>query len=231
MPILQQAARADGCLTRHPSTCKAVHVLCVAPPQRLHEPGNAVWLVWADEQMHVVGHECVGMNSAAVFVGTLFEPMQVAVVIVFAKEGCRTVVPTLHDVLRVPNQIHADPWGSPHRLRPGTSPHALRIPPRDGHPALRSIARKWLQVRLGCVRLLPSCPFRLLHTCFLSSASEALPPLLDMAPLIREPEGLTLPNNALLSAHYGDIRLLISVNGGIMVSLPRPARRCSGGRR
>jgi hypothetical protein len=28
--------------------------------------------------------------------------------------------------------------GSPHRLRPGTSPHALRIPPRDGHPALRS---------------------------------------------------------------------------------------------
>ena len=27
--------------------------------------------------------------------------------------------------------------GGPHRLRPGTSPHALRIPPRDGHPALR----------------------------------------------------------------------------------------------
>jgi hypothetical protein len=28
--------------------------------------------------------------------------------------------------------------GSPHRLQPGTSPHALRIPPRDGYPALRS---------------------------------------------------------------------------------------------
>ena len=28
------------------------------------------------------------------------------------------------------------PWGSPHRLRPGTSPQALRIPPRGGHPAL-----------------------------------------------------------------------------------------------
>ena len=28
--------------------------------------------------------------------------------------------------------------GFPHRLRPGTSPHALRIPPHDGHPALRS---------------------------------------------------------------------------------------------
>ena len=31
--------------------------------------------------------------------------------------------------------------GSPHRLRPGTSPHALRIPPRGGHPALRRTAR------------------------------------------------------------------------------------------
>src|SRR5262249_49751967 len=28
--------------------------------------------------------------------------------------------------------------GGPHRLRPGTSPHALRIPPHGGHPALRS---------------------------------------------------------------------------------------------
>ena len=26
--------------------------------------------------------------------------------------------------------------GSPHRFRPGASPQALRIPPRDGHPAL-----------------------------------------------------------------------------------------------
>jgi hypothetical protein len=29
--------------------------------------------------------------------------------------------------------------GSPHRLRPGASPHALRIPPRGGHPALLSL--------------------------------------------------------------------------------------------
>ena len=31
--------------------------------------------------------------------------------------------------------------GSPHRLQPGTSPHALRIPPHGGHPAL------WLSLR------------------------------------------------------------------------------------
>jgi hypothetical protein len=31
-------------------------------------------------------------------------------------------------------------WGCPLRLRPGTSPHTLRIPPRGGHPVLRSPA-------------------------------------------------------------------------------------------
>src|SRR5215469_924843 len=30
--------------------------------------------------------------------------------------------------------------GFPHRLRPGTSPHAFRIPPHGGHPALRRTA-------------------------------------------------------------------------------------------
>ena len=53
--------------------------------------------------------------------------------------------------------------GSPHRLRPGTSPHALRIPPHGGHPALRR---------------------------FTPPADDALPPSLDMTPLIRAPEGL-----------------------------------------
>jgi hypothetical protein len=53
--------------------------------------------------------------------------------------------------------------GSPHRLRPGTSPHAFQIPSRDGLPALRRIA---------------------------PPADDALPPSLDMTPLIRAPEGL-----------------------------------------
>ena len=87
------------------------------------------------------------------------------------------------------------------RLRPGTSPHAFRIPPRGGHPALRRTPRKWLQVRLGCLRLSPSCPFRVLHTRFLSPASEALPPPLDMPPLIRAPEGLEPSGSRRCPAH------------------------------
>src|SRR5271157_3899155 len=63
--------------------------------------------------------------------------------------------------------------GRPHRLQPDTSPHALRIPDRSGHPALRDGNR--LQVRLGCVRLSPSCPFRLLHTDLLSRPARHYP--------------------------------------------------------
>ena len=57
--------------------------------------------------------------------------------------------------------------GSPHRLQPGTSPHALRIPPHDGHPALRRTAGDGSRSALACFRLSLSCPFRLLHTCHL----------------------------------------------------------------
>src|SRR6516164_2311186 len=80
--------------------------------------------------------------------------------------------------------------GSPHRLRPGTSPHALRIPSRDGHPALQSYCEWWLQVDLGCIQLSLSCPFRFLHTFQLSPADEALPPPSDTTLLIRASEGL-----------------------------------------
>ena len=65
--------------------------------------------------------------------------------------------------------------GSPHRLQPDTSPQTLRIPDRSGHPALRDSPSNRLQVRLGCVRLSPSCPFRLLHTVLLSRPARHYP--------------------------------------------------------
>src|SRR5215813_4831397 len=54
--------------------------------------------------------------------------------------------------------------GSPHRLRPGTSPHALQIPSHDGHPALRSITSSGFRSALAvssfrlCARLDVSIP-------------------------------------------------------------------------
>ena len=71
--------------------------------------------------------------------------------------------------------------GGPHRLRPGTSPHALRIPSHDGHPALRGFTPR---------------PTTGLAAVFGYDA-----------PHLSARGTLTLPNNALLSAQYQRIRL------------------------
>jgi hypothetical protein len=66
--------------------------------------------------------------------------------------------------------------GSLPRLRPGTSPHALRIPPLGGHPALRWYAT-------GQRGITPAFGYS--------------------APHLSTRGTLTLPINALPSAHYG----------------------------
>ena len=74
--------------------------------------------------------------------------------------------------------------GFPHRLRPGTSPQALQIPSRDGHPALRSTASS------GFRSVLAVSSFRLRARLDLSIPSAFSgqrgyePRFLDMAPLI-----------------------------------------------
>jgi hypothetical protein len=60
-----------------------------------------------------------------------------------------------------------------------------------------------LQVRLGCIQLSPSCPFRLLHT-YLSPGPRGITPAFGYGAPHPSARGTsTLRNNALLSAHYG----------------------------
>src|ERR1017187_2692408 len=66
--------------------------------------------------------------------------------------------------------------------------------------------KRWLQVRLGCVQLSPSCPFRLLHT-FLSPGPRGITPAFGYGAPHPSARGTsTLLNNALLSAHYDPLR-------------------------
>ena len=98
--------------------------------------------------------------------------------------------------------------GGPHRLQPGTSPHALRIPPRDGHPALRELRNGGSRSALICIRLSPSCPFRLLHTYFLSPGPRGITPAFGYGAPHPSARGTsTLLSNALLSAHCDPLRL------------------------
>jgi hypothetical protein len=94
------------------------------------------------------------------------------------------------------------PGDGPHRLRPGTYPHALRIPPYGGHPALRSAASG------GFRSVLAVSSFRLRARLDVSIPSTFSgqrgyePRFLDMAPHLSTRGTLTLMNNALLSAHF-----------------------------
>ena len=76
--------------------------------------------------------------------------------------------------------------------------------------------KRWLQVRPGCVRLSPSCPFRLIHT-FLSPGPRGITPAFGYGAPHSSARGTsTLLNSALLSAHYAAVRLPAAVHVGLM---------------
>jgi hypothetical protein len=64
------------------------------------------------------------------------------------------------------------------------------------------VTQRRLQVHLGCVRLSPSCPFRLLHTSPFPGQRGITPAFGYSAPHPGAGGTLTLLNSALLSAHY-----------------------------
>src|ERR1700757_42584 len=69
-------------------------------------------------------------------------------------------------------------------------------------PCPPEYGKQRLQVRLGCIQLSLSCPFRRLHTfCFLWPARLLPPAFGNGAPHLSAKGTLTLQNNALLSAH------------------------------
>jgi len=118
------------------------------------------------------------------------------------------------------------PRGSPHRLRPGTSPQALRIPPHGGRPAFRSTAGG------GSRSTLAVSGFRLRARLGISAPSPnsgrrgiTPPPLGYNAPHLGAGGTSTLLISALPSAPYAALRLPCSVgrrSGSPCDVLPRP---------
>jgi len=77
----------------------AVDVLDITTPNGLHEPGYAGLGLGADQQVNVVGHEDVGMNGAVPIGSRLFEPVEVAVVVLLGKEAGLSVDAALDNML------------------------------------------------------------------------------------------------------------------------------------
>jgi len=123
------------------------------------------------------------------------------------------------------------------RLRPGGSPHALRIPPRDGHPALRLERTR---------RPPPVCRLRnLLHRCLFvskvvssrflpypqSPASELLHPLLDIVPGSRDEWDFHPPDSRAVGRTLWASPTPLPPTHALWIRrTPRRARRATGGR-
>jgi hypothetical protein len=92
--------------------------------------------------------------------------------------------------------------GGPRRLRPGTSPHTLQIPPHGGHPVLRSNAESGFRFTLAVssFRLRARLGFSI--PSLFSGQRGVTPAFGYSAPHLSAGGTSTLPNNALLSAHY-----------------------------
>jgi hypothetical protein len=98
--------------------------------------------------------------------------------------------------------------GSPHRLRPGTSPHTLRIPPHGGHPVLRSNAESSFRFTLAVSSFRFRARLGFSIPSLFPGQRGVTPAFGYSAPHLSAGGTSTLPNNALLSAHYGVVRLL-----------------------
>jgi hypothetical protein len=96
--------------------------------------------------------------------------------------------------------------GGPHRLRPGTSPQALRIPPRGGHPALRSLTRAGSRSPLAVSRFPLRARLELSIPVSHFGQRGITPAFGYDAPHPSAGGTPTLPINALPGAHYGPLR-------------------------
>jgi hypothetical protein len=122
--------------------------------------------------------------------------------------------------------------GSPHRLRPGTSPHTLRIPPHGGHPVLRSNTESGFRFTLAVSSFRFRARLGFSIPSLFSGQRGITPTFGYSAPHPGAGGTSTLLNNALLSAHYGTVRLLQRVHvrraacglrGPALIARPRRA--------
>jgi len=102
---------------------------------------------------------------------------------------------------------HLWPTGSSWGLSPSIAARHFSSCPSDSPlrwtPCPPEYSKQRLQVRLGCIQLSLSCPFRRLHTFCLLRPARLLPPAFGYgAPHLSARGTLTLLNNALLSTHY-----------------------------
>lgn len=71
----------------------------------LHHERERMGTLCRGKQMHVVGHQDVGIERAPVLASAFAQTIEVEEVIFFGEEGCLSIVAALDDVLRHIDQV------------------------------------------------------------------------------------------------------------------------------
>jgi hypothetical protein len=79
----------------------------IAPAERLHGARQAVLALRRHQQVHVVGHQHIGVHAAAIRVLRRREPVPVKRVVVLGEKDRAAVVAALDDVQRLIGEIVA----------------------------------------------------------------------------------------------------------------------------
>jgi len=107
---------------------------------------------------------------------------------------------------------HLRPTGSSSGCLPSITTRWFSSGPSDSTsrwtPCPPKLPRKWLQVYLGCIRLSPSCPFRLLHTFLLLRPVRHYPHFWISARGLGPSGTLTRLRRVLPGTHFAPLRLL-----------------------
>ena len=73
-------------------------MLHIPPPHGNQHAGHPLRCLRGDQQVHMIGHEHVGVQFASCLGERFLQPMQVALVIRLAKEARLAIVAALHDM-------------------------------------------------------------------------------------------------------------------------------------
>ncbi len=96
---IDQACLEAALPQRAAAPIDVINVLNEAPAEVLHHAGEAVWPSRRCQQVHVIGHQHVGIDRAAILACRIKQAVEVEPVVFLGKEGGLPVIAPLDDVL------------------------------------------------------------------------------------------------------------------------------------
>ena len=109
--ILRQTRLEPTFPQRTTTPVRSIDVLHITPPKILHHQCGTVGSSWRNQQMHMIGHQHIGMYFTTVFISLILQRFQIAVIVFFRIKARAAIVAALNDVPCNPSHSQpCPPW-------------------------------------------------------------------------------------------------------------------------